>query len=242
MFDAVGSVEAALDELWAGYAGRARRLLSPRWMAELRLRARFDLTPLDPHRVALEAPRDAVPDCESCPDICCAGLENLVSLRLRDLAVLIDLDRTDLIRRKKPRFPESLVQSRPHLAPLMESRLFRALPALAQVGPERRCVALSRGLRCTLHPHWPLSCARFPYTLTPDRRRIRWGRRCPTGMREVGGHHRLREALFQSYDERLRDAVLLTHARPTLEALGLGRWLCAEDEDPFEPEGPLRIL
>lgn len=239
----VGGVEKALDALWSGYASRARRLLSPRWMAELRLRARFDLEPVDVRRLAVDVPKDMVPECEGCPDICCAGAENLVSLRLRDLAVLIDLGRTDLVRRQKPRFPAALVASRPHLAVLQDSRLFRALPVLAQVGPERRCAALAPNLKCTLHPHWPLSCARFPYTMSEDKRRVRWGSRCPAPSRGAPGRGaELVTALIRSYDERVRDAVLLAHARPELDRLGLGPYLCGDKEDPFEAPPRLPVL
>src|SRR5262249_47265398 len=90
-----GPTLAALDALWARYHGSWRRLLSRGAITELRLRASFDVDLMSPWRIANKIPKGTIPDCASCDDICCAGIENVVSLRLRDIAVFIDLGRTD---------------------------------------------------------------------------------------------------------------------------------------------------
>lgn len=236
-----GQAESALNRLWLQHRSGPARLLSPRLWDELRLRSSFDLDLLAPARIANRVRPGTVPDCERCDDICCAGLENLVSLRLRDIAVLMDIGRTDLISRKKPRFPAVLLAEKPHLEELVRSELWRTLPVLRQVGESRICAALSPSLRCTLHPHWPLSCERFPYSLKAARREVVWGLRCPSQAHAPEHEPRSRalfEAAVETYNERIRDAVLLAHARPQLDRLGLGAFLVAPNEDPFEEETP----
>lgn len=232
---------AALDALWSRWESQWRRLLSRHVITELQLRASFDLDLLAPERIASRIPLGMVPDCPSCQDVCCAGVENVVSLRLRDVAVLIDIGRTDLMTRHKPRFPPELLASRPAMRELAESELWRALPVMRQVGEDKICAALTPELSCGLHPHWPLSCERFPYSLIAARREIVWGTRCqPRRMsaEAVPRSETMRRAAVDVYNERIRDAVLLAHARPELAAMGIGAYLTGPDEDPFEPEEP----
>ena len=109
--------------------------------------------------------------------------------------------------------------------------------SLDQVLVHGQVAALDKNLRCTLHPHWPTSCERFPYSLSAVRREVVWGTRCGVQRREptAARSDELFHAAVAAYNERIKDAVLLTHARSALDALGLGTWLCEPDEDPFEP-------
>lgn len=236
MGDRRGPAREALEALWRRHQNPARRLLSPRVLRELELRARFELEVPDVESVVNEVPRGAAPACASCPNRCCGGWDNVVSLRLSDLATLVDLGRTDLVRRRKPRFPESVLEARPGLRALETSLLWRSLPVMRQLGPGGVCAALGDDGRCTLYPSWPASCARFPYTFDPARRRVTWGTRCPVQKAERDEAHAraLFEASLAAYEEKVRDAVLLVHARPELDAIGLGPWLCRPGEDPFE--------
>ena len=244
---AVGPTESALRTLWDRFKSPTARLLSSGFLRELQLRRRFRTTFLREVDVSEEVTQGAVPDCRRCPNNCCRGYGSVVSLRLCDVARLMDLGRTDLMRKGKPRFPRSFLEERPSLRPVMESSLWRSLPVLHQTGPERRCAALTSELRCSLHPHWPWSCARFPYTLAADNRRIVWGSRCPVQKRQPDPERaqELASAVLSAYNQRIRDAVLLAHARPQLIELGMGSWLTAENEDPFEREpekvGPSRV-
>lgn len=243
--EAEGKHQEALGALWRKYRLGWRRLLSKRMLAELSLRASFDLDTLSDWRISNRIPAGTVPDCERCDDICCAGVENAVSLRLRDIAKLMDVGRTDLISRKKPNFPSSMLGERPVLRELVSSMLWRTLPVLKQHGENRVCAALNSELKCSLHPHWPTSCERFPYTLSVVRREVVWGRRCPSRQQSKAHVARGREifkASVAAYNERIKDAVLLTHARGELDEIGLGRWLVEENEDPFEPRGALEIV
>jgi hypothetical protein len=233
-----GPTEQALEALWSRYAVGWKRLLSPSVIEELKLRASFDVDLVPVHRIANKIPAGTIPDCAACEDLCCVGLENVVSLRLTDIATLIDIGRTDLMTKKKPNFPKDMLRRRPALYEVVGSELWRALPVLRQIGESRICAALTPELKCSLHPYWPTSCERFPYTLSPKKKTVSWGTRCPS--RTSGPEHQERsEQLFtasiETYNERVKDAVLLAHARAELEQIGIGAWLTKAGEDPFEP-------
>ncbi len=241
MEERAGPTESALRALWRRHRTPVRRLLSGAFLREWALRRRFDLRPLGD--VELEISIGAAPSCPDCPNLCCGGWDNLVSLRLKDLALLIDLGRTELISRRKPRFPAALLAERPGLEALEASFSWRTLPVLRQTSPGGPCAALE-GRRCGLHPHWPSSCARFPYALDSTRRKIQWGTRCPVQKARPDPEHgaRLREATLAAYEARVMDAVLLFHARSELDRIGLGAWLVGPDEDPFLPPPRLQVL
>lgn len=235
-----GPLSQALDGLWQDYDSSWRRLLSRAMVKELVLRASFDTDLISPWRIANTIPKGTIPDCPACTNICCAGLENVVSLRLRDIAMLIDLGRTDLMSKLKPNFPAWMLEERPLLKELVASELWRALPVMRQVGSLQACAALNLNtLQCSLHPHWPTTCERFPYSLNAMRKQVTWGTRCPS-KHQSPMHEARSEAMYrasiEAYNHRVRDAVLLAHARPALAELGLGEWITAPDEDPFEPK------
>lgn len=237
-----GPVRRELDALWNRYRSRWRRLLH-RPVQELALRASFDVNEVSLRRYANRVPKGTIPDCPSCTNLCCAGLENLVSLRLTDVATLLDLDRPDLMTKKKPRFSPRMMERRPALFELMGSELWRTLPVMRQVGPERRCAALTDDDRCSIHPHWPLSCDRFPYTMVGGRKVV-WGTRCPSRQQDIDFERRRHQMFARAidvYNERIKDAVLLHHARDELEALGFGPYLVGPDENPFEAPPSLPI-
>ena len=242
----VGAHTRALDDLWGKYRSKWRRLLSHRAITELKLRASFDVDLLSHWRISNRVPDATIPDCPNCTNICCAGLENVVSLRLKDVAQLIDVGRTDLMTKQKPNFPADMLAERPGLRELVGSELWRTLPVLRQSGDMRVCSALGKDLKCTLYPHWPLSCERFPYSLSVMRRQVTWGSRCPSKKQDPAFESRRRElfkASLNAYDERVKDAVLLAHARKSLDKIGIGEWLTTPSEDPFEsvPAG-LRVI
>ena len=162
-----GATERALDTLYQKYARSGKRLLSRRLVSELRLRAYYDLRSVDLRKVANKVPLGTVPDCPSCPDLCCVGVENVVSLRLSDVALLVDLDRTDLISKAKPNFPLAMLEMRPHLFDLVESELWRTLPVLKQLGRSRVCAALTEENQCSLYPigQVPVNAFRTPFAV-----------------------------------------------------------------------------
>ena len=229
------SISQALELLWKDYENKWKRLLSPQFLTELSLRSIYDVQPINLKKIVSTIPPGTVPDCPNCEDICCQGAENVVSLRLSDIAQLIDLDRTDLISKHKPRFTDQMMSQRPALFELMGSELWLTLPVLKQLGPYRMCAALDKDLKCSLYPHWPLSCERFPYSLNASKKKVFWGSRCQS--KSCSSEHKSRslqmvERAGQTYNERIKDAVLLTHARKRLNELGIGAFL----SDPQNPE------
>lgn len=240
------SISEALELLWKDYKSKWKRLLSRQVITELSLRSIYDVQPINLKKIASTVPAGTVPDCPNCEDLCCQGVENLVSLRLSDIAQLIDMGRTDLISQRKPRFTEQMMFQRPALFELMGSELWLTLPVLKQIGPYRMCAALDKDLKCSLYPHWPLSCERFPYSLDATKKKVFWGSRCAS--KQCSPEYETRslemvEGAGQTYNERIKDAVLLTHARKKLDELGIGSFL----SDPTNPEfeelvGSLPIL
>lgn len=219
---------AALDALWARVASRPL-WAPPNFLRYLALRARARLTRLDPARVQVRAPAGMVNDCASCRDNCCIGPRSTVLLRLRDIATLVDLGREDLIAPGAPAFADDELAGRPALRRQVASESWRVFPKLRQ-NRFHACGALTDEGRCSLHPHWPLACARFPYALDLTRHEVFYSRRCDSFWIRHDGRADARVAAMKvaavaAYDERVKDLVLLAYAHEELDALGLARHL-----------------
>ncbi len=219
-----GVVETALAALWRE---QAPRLFQPRAvMKQLRLRRRFDLEPVRLEKLRIAIPTAQVPDCDNCLDVCCAGDHALVSLRLRDIAVLMDVGRTDLMTHDRPPPPPTTTWARREA----DGSIFHAaFPVLAR-DATKTCRALTDDRLCGLWPSWPLSCARYPYAL--DRRHgvIFYAAGCrSTKLAAVADApiavRTLVRAVVDAYNERLRDVLLLAFAREALREHGLLQWI-----------------
>lgn len=201
--------------------------LPPDLLRYLKLKRDIDLTQVRRKDAMVTLPRGALPNCRACTNSCCVGKENTVSLRLVDIARLIDLGRTDLIATEQPNLaqvPSTMARRR-----FMASRSFAVFPVLKQ-DANHRCLALSADSRCSLHPHWPLSCARFPYSLDRDDNEVFYSSRCGSAemyyeSADVKRCEVMIDATLNAYNQRIRDFVLLEYARPALDALGLTRYL-----------------
>ena len=218
---------AALAALWREVTARPlwRR---PYTLTYLRLWRRMRLRPMDPQGVRRLSPRGKVNDCSGCTDLCCVGPRSTVLLRLRDLAILKDLGRLDLVAREKPRFaPEELART-PALSRQVASEGWRRMPVLRQ-DAMGACAALTPEGKCSLYPHWPSACERFPYALHADTREVFYSSRCDSfWIREDGepAARRMAVAAVESYNRRIEDAILLAYAPESLRELGLHpeRW------------------
>lgn len=216
----------ALDALWNEVAHRPL-WAPPNVWRYLKLRWRARLTLLDPARLARVGPPGKVNDCQSCTDICCTGSRAAVLLRFRDIATLQDIDRTDLMSQVKPRFQDVELAERPALRRQVGSRAWQTFPVLKQ-NSFGACAALGLDGRCGLYPHWPLACARFPYALHLDDMDIFYSRRCQSFWVHPAAEGRataMALAAVASYNERIKDLVLLEYAPKRLEELGLLRFL-----------------
>jgi Fe-S-cluster containining protein len=199
----------------------------PHFWAYAKLRWRLRLRLLDPRAVPHGGRGTKRNDCTACTDICCVGAQATVLLRLKDIAMLQDLGRTDLISTVKPQFDPALVRARPALQLQVMSESWQRFPVLRQ-DSMHSCAALSREGKCTLYPHWPISCARFPYALRPQEPETFFSSRCqsfwvhpdaaPSGVQ-------MASAAVAAYNERITDAILLAYRPGELQALGLLRYV-----------------
>lgn len=221
---------AALDELWRVVS--AKRLYAPpNFVRYLKLRWRMRLKLVDPEQVRVVAPHGKINDCHHCTDICCLGRHSTVLLRLRDIAALIDIGRADLISLEKPQFTNATRAARPALQRQLDSRAWTVFPVLKQ-NSMAACAALTLDGRCGLYPHWPLSCARFPYALHGNTEEVFYSQRCdsfwirPDGAPAASDMVR---ASIAAYNERIKDAILLAYAPTRLHALGVAAFLNLEN-------------
>jgi Fe-S-cluster containining protein len=215
----------ALEALWRQVTRRPLYVPPNFWRyARLRLRARLRL--LDPRRVPVVAPPGKINDCSSCTRSCCLGPRSTVLLRLRDIATLVDVGRTDLMTHAKPAFDEAELQARPALRQHVSTASWKRFPVLRQ-NAFGACGALSSEGRCTLFPHWPLSCARFPYALHLADGDVFYSPRCDSFWihpRAEAAASEMAALAVTSYNERIKDLILLEYAPAQLDALGLLRF------------------
>lgn len=216
-----GALERSVDELWQ----RTRfRLHSPRYLwTWLELRRRFDLSLVRPASVKVMVPRGLVPDCESCVDICCTGPNAVVSLRLTDIAALVDAGLERAMTHERPdREPDDKSWAR------LEadwSVFHRAFPVLKR-DVTGTCSLLTESRTCGAYPSWPLSCARYPYAFDALNNRVFLAKGCES-HREVslddapGGVRRLVDNAVRAYNERVKDVILLHVALEEIHGLGL---------------------
>lgn len=218
----------ALDSLW--FDTTAKPLWLPKTLLPyLRLRRRLDLAPVQRHQANVTLPKGALPNCKACRDICCVGRRNQVTLRLVDIATLLDIGRADLISTEWPSRDASHEAQTSAQRRFYRSQTHALFPTLKQDKSER-CLALSEHNRCTLHPHWPLSCARFPYSLDRDDNEVFYSSRCGSAQMYEGSEALQRcevmiDATLNAYNHRIRDFVLLELQRPALDRLALTQYL-----------------
>ncbi len=214
---------AALDALWREISATPF-YAPPNLWRYLKLRWRVRLCMVDPARIVVLAPPGKVNDCRSCTELCCVGRHGTVTLRLRDIATLLDIGRTDLITAQKPAFAKTELAGRPALRLQLASRAWTLFPVLARQGPLDACAALTPEGRCDLHPHWPLSCARFPYALHADEKEVFYSQRCDAYWIRPDAEAHVQSmvtAAVDCYNERVKDLVLLAYARERLAELEL---------------------
>jgi len=222
-----GPLERALLATWPEVT---RRLRQPRsWLKALRLRSQFRLSPLRRSQVRVIIPARQVPDCEACEEVCCAGPTRTVSLRLLDIAALIDAGLESAITHERPRFSVAQRDRNPALDRMIRSPFWSCFPVLRQ-DRTGTCSLLDEKLACRAHPAWPLSCARYPFSLNLGAQTVFWAPACkspgwerPDALSPTAS--RLVDATLRAYNERIRDIVMLTVARDLLVGLGLDSYL-----------------
>ncbi|MEM6732600.1 MAG: hypothetical protein AAF658_13665 [Myxococcota bacterium] len=216
----------ALESLWSEISARPLwappsffRYLKLRWSTRLRL--------LNADAVPVFAPRGQINDCTGCTEMCCIGPRSTVLLRFRDIATLMDIGREDLMVHEKPEFSREELVRNPALRLQLASSDWRRFPVLAK-NEFSACRALTTDGACGLYPHWPMACARFPYTLDVDAKEITYSKRCRSFWIRDDGTSRARAmavAAVAAYNERIKDRILMAYAPERLEELGLLKFL-----------------
>ena len=225
-----GPLLRALEELWNEVSEKPL-YASPNFWRYLRLLKKMSLRFQDVDDCKIITPKWKTNDCSTCTDICCVGPHSTVTLGFRDMATLVDINRASLISSHKPHFDTEVLSNRPALQRHVSSTSFKRFPTLKQ-NAMGACAALSQEGKCTLYPNWPLSCARFPYSLNVETRQIFYSRRCDSFWIRRDSRSKVEGmalAAVASYNEKIKDLVLLEYAPDKLEQLGLMKFLTVVD-------------
>ena len=213
----VGPIEKQLRSLWD--EARNRVYHPKNWFKLQKMRRRFDLSFILYKDIKIMVPAGKVPDCDTCLDICCTGPKSIVSLRLRDIAALLDAGLQQHITHERARF-----------AILGNSSIFDTIfPVLAQ-DRTQTCTLLDENRMCGAYPHWPISCARYPYAVDALNKVVFYAKGCGSSdllpPYEVAERTRyLVQAAIESYNERIKDIFLIYFAKTDLEKIGLNQYL-----------------
>jgi Fe-S-cluster containining protein len=158
--------------------------------------------------------------------VCCTGPNAIVSLRLRDVARLVDFGFAHHITHERPKTPDTATWARKE----NDDSVFASMFPVLTRDVTGTCELLTQTRMCGAYPAWPGSCARYPYALDKLRMKIFYAKGCQS-TRTMSADDapdsvaRILRAVVDAYNERIRDIVLVHTARAELEALGLMRFL-----------------
>jgi hypothetical protein len=226
--DALPTVRA-LHALWEEVSEKPLYAY-PHFFTYVKLRWKMRMTLASPETVKVAGNPFKASDCSGCLENCCVGPSSTVLLRLVDIAALIDTGRTDLISMEKPSFDFSKMHQNTVLQRQVSSESWHRFPVLKKstIGA---CAALSSEGQCSLFPYWPLSCERFPYAYRPEDHTVFYSPRCDSFWvrpSESSRVQRMAVAAVASYNERIKDAVLLAYKPNVLKDLGLLDFLSSD--------------
>jgi len=206
---------------------RYRPYLPGNWWKRWRLSQNYELSFVHLKDMQIAIASGVVPDCENCLEVCCAGPNSIVSLRLSDIARLVDAGLEDYIVR--PRLAASPRQLSQHL--LSNKNGFdQMFPTLLR-DESGTCSLLGKNLSCQAYPNWPISCARYPYALDVVRHIVffaggcKYRKKAPSDPRAVSKARYLAHAAVECYNERIKDIIMLSFAEKELTELGLTKYL-----------------
>jgi hypothetical protein len=219
-----GQLERSLADLWG--IARTRVDTLSYWRETIALRRRFSLRFLKLGELKVAVPYATTPNCDDCVDLCCTGPNAIVSLRLRDIAALVDAGRESFIVPRSGDPPRESTWARREADGSVFHQVFPVLLRDAT----GTCALLREDRMCGAFPSWPLSCARYPYALDLQLKTVFWAKGCasttvlPSSEAPLKVRELLR-AVVDAYNERVKDAILLYVARRELGELGLLRFL-----------------
>ena len=180
------------------------------FLRNLRRARRYRLRVLDDD-IEVTAPRGWGPACASCKDPCCASPQSVVSLRLLDVARLVDAGLEEAIaiddgQNDLPATTIRVLRDKAHLD------TWKYFPFLRK-RKDGSCIFFEKGA-CKAYEHRPLQCRAFPYQVDDDATKIRWASFCQSMQRREGTSDESAElnAARDSYHEKLRDLLTRIHA------------------------------
>ena len=224
-----GPVERGLEDAWQLARSRMWRA-GYRWRS-FALWRRFDLRSLDLSTVKLKIPNGQLPDCENCIELCCTGPNARVSLRLLDIARLVDHGHAahivkDPVLDADNRRDKQIEKQHSWARREADGSVFhRVFPVLAR-DATGTCMFLTADRLCGVYPGWPLSCARYPYALDRQLKVIFYAKGCTSTVtvQPADAPVRVRalaRAVIDAYNQRIKDVVTLALAPDRLAELGL---------------------
>lgn len=221
-----GPLEEALRALWESTSPKLSRPLHLwTWFT---LQRKHHLHFLRRSQMKIEVPVGLLPDCKNCLEVCCTGPQSEVTLRLRDIAVLIDGGLSQHIQRRKADKSSPVPKSRSGRM-AQASVFYEFFPSLTR-DATGTCTLLGPELLCTAYPNWPLSCARYPYSLDLENNVIFLAKGCQSHRKiqiddAPDAIRKLVRSAIDGYNERIKDIILLHLAGLELEQMGLLQFL-----------------
>lgn len=205
---------------------RRARSLRGAWK-NLKLARRYHLRVLSPGEIDDVAALGRRPDCARCTERCCASPKSLVSLRLLDIARLIDAGLEDAIVSSAAEHAES-DETWEAILEVEHLDSWRRFPMIRKRS-DGRCALLDDEGRCSAYEARPLQCRAFPFLVGSDLASVRWAGFCRSFADDGSDDERSAAlaAALESFHAKQRDLVSLAHGWDVLEELGLTRWLRA---------------
>ncbi len=240
----VGPLEQAVHDLWATVWAKR---FSPRGLwTRAKLMRSFNLEFIRLGQVRVTVPHGRVPDCDECLELCCTGENALVSLRLPDIARLCDQGLSSYVVHERP--PEKGYDQGATVARReADTSVFHRMFPVLRRDATGTCALLTDERTCGVWPHWPVSCARYPYALDALSKEVFWAKGCRSFVTlpssEAPPHiRRLVRAAVEGYNQRIRDLFLVHLALEELHTLGLTAHLALpaswRQRLPPAPAGP----
>ncbi|MCP4503244.1 MAG: hypothetical protein GY822_25180 [Deltaproteobacteria bacterium] len=217
---------AQLEALWPL---AKKKLLSlkgiPTWM---RLKRRYDLRFLQIGELRVEVPAGLMPDCEGCTELCCTGPNAEVTLRMRDICALLDSGLQDAISVGE----RNVIDKKEKYSTRwrMRQTFFGNVFPVLKRDSTLTCVLLDEKRQCNAWPQWPLSCARYPYSVDATHKVLFLAGGCRSHRTMGAGDvpdavRKLVRAAVDGYNERIKDLILLHLVLEEVHAIGVTPFL-----------------
>ena len=214
-----------LDNLWRDISQNKLFKLK-NLFKDLYLLYKYDLRFLKRENLKLKFDPQLLPDCASCPQNCCHGAENTVSLRLVDIARLLDAGLEDAIDMDNQSFKnDPYFQKEKKALKYLNNDNWNLFPVLKRVN--NICPYRDQDNHCTIYEHRPITCRRFPYIITQNKKNIVFSKKCYSTKKEDNPpkQKELLQAALDSYNEKIKDLILIHYAQEELQKIELAQWL-----------------